>query len=103
MTGPFQSAPTDATRALALAMFDDVPCFFSTMEPPCPHTAAWIVHFRHLSAVECSGQPPFPLCPDHKRVMQQAVHPFWRAWLNTDPIICDDCGAEVTVDRFEAI
>ncbi|MFE0101199.1 hypothetical protein [Streptomyces sp. NPDC059009] len=95
---------TDATRALALEMFKDkVPCFMAIGDPPCPHQAAWVVYFTHLSAEDCGGQPPAPVCTVHRDGLKQAVHPFWRAWLNTDPIPCQQCSAEITIDRFEAI
>ncbi|MFF0183514.1 hypothetical protein [Streptomyces sp. NPDC005244] len=95
---------TDDTRVLALEMFkDNVPCFFQLMEPPCPNAAVWVVHFRHLSVDDCGGQPPFPVCPEHRQAMERSTQPFWRAWFNTDPILCDDCRAELAIDRFEAI
>lgn len=96
--------PTADTRALALEMFKgSIPCILSMEEPPCPNEAAWIAHFRHLSVDDCGGQPPLPFCHEHRRNLQRAVHPFWRAWFNTDPMVCDGCGEEVTIDRFEAI
>jgi hypothetical protein len=99
-----ETAATNETRALALAMFEgNVPCFFSTMEPWCENAAAWIVYFRHLSARDCGGMHPFPVCPEHRQAIEKATHPFWRAWFNLNPTLCDDCGAELGIDRFEAI
>lgn len=104
MTSPFQSAATVETRALALEMFKgNVPCYFAMHDPPCPNAAAWVVYFRHLAEEDCGGQPPFPVCDEHRRLMEQVTHPFWRAWLNTEPVTCEGCGEEVTIDRFEAI
>lgn len=114
MPTPHQQAPdgtwapqptaTDETRALALAMFESqAPCFFSTAEPWCPNQAAWIAYFKHLSAPDCGGVAPFPVCSEHRQMIERSQHPFWRAWFNTDPVLCDNCGAEIAVDRFEAI
>lgn len=99
-----QSAATDETRAMALAMFEsNVPCFFSMVEPYCPNSAAWIVYYKHLSAKDCSGVEPFPVCGDHRHLIERSQSPFWRAWFNADPVLCDNCGAEIAVERFEAI
>ncbi|MGW6790013.1 hypothetical protein [Streptomyces chartreusis] len=97
-------AATPETRALALAMFEShVPCFFSTVEPFCSKEAAWIAYFVHQSGKDCGGAHPFPVCSDHRQMMEHTTHPFWRAWFNSDPVLCDGCGAEITIDRFEAI
>ncbi|SOE25657.1 hypothetical protein [Streptomyces sp. OK228] len=101
MTQPIATADT---RALALEMFkDNVPCFFALEDPPCPNAAAWVVYFRHLADVDCNAQPPFPVCPEHRRLIERTTHPFWRAWLNTQPVPCEGCGEELAIDRFEAI
>ncbi|MCX4912847.1 hypothetical protein [Streptomyces sp. NBC_00687] len=99
-----QPVASEDTRALALEMFkDNVPCFFQLFEPSCPNAAAWVVHFRHLSVDDCGGQPPFPVCPEHRQLLERSGQPFWRAWFNADPILCDGCGEELAIDRFEAI
>ncbi|WP_030777255.1 hypothetical protein [Streptomyces sp. NRRL S-920] len=103
MTFPEHNATAD-TRALVLEMFKgNVPCIVSMGDPPCHRTAVCVAYFRHLPTGDCDGQPPAPLCPEHRRNLELSLQPFWRAWLNADPILCDACGEEITVDRIEAI
>jgi hypothetical protein len=99
-----QQTATPETRALALEMFKGgVPCFFSTIDPYCAQAAAWVAYFRHLSVQDCGGTHPFPVCVEHRQMMERTTHAFWRAWFNTDPVLCDGCGEEIAIHRFEAI
>lgn len=92
-------------RTMALAMFAEaVPCFFETMDPSCPKPAAWVAYFLHEeNTTDCPLDMAWPLCSEHKSMLLRAVSPFWRMWLQSDPIPCDACQAPIRLDRFEAI
>jgi hypothetical protein len=105
MTTPVTGSTVDS-RAAALALFEgQVPCFFSLADPPaCPATArhlAFLAHEENTSA--CDYDEPWPVCEEHKRLLQMASHPFWRTWRQSPPIQCRNCGTPLRIERFEAL
>jgi hypothetical protein len=104
-TGHALPRSTVESRAAALLMFaGNIPCILQFADPPCPKQARWIAWFTHEeNNTECGYDEPQLVCDDHKRVIQKISHPFWRTWLNLDPIQCDDCGSPLRLDRLEPI
>jgi hypothetical protein len=105
MTVTAAPAGTTESRAAALALFTgQVPCLFSLTDPSCPATAQWVAHFAHeVRAAQCDRDDPWPLCDEHKRLVQAIGHPFWRTWHNMPPVECAGCGTPLRADRFEPI
>jgi hypothetical protein len=91
------------TRAMALAMFPDIPCFFELMDPSCPKAALWVVYFAHEEATDCTHDMAWPVCDEHKAAVQRMASAFWRMWLQAPPVPCDKCGTPIRLDRVEAI
>lgn len=91
-------------RTMALAMFAEaVPCFFQLADPPCEKAALWVAHFAHEEPGPCTTEIAWPVCEEHRQAFQRTAHPFWRMWLQSPPLSCDDCGTTIRLDRFEAI
>lgn len=100
-----ESGSTVESRTAALSMFEgNVPCFFSMADPSCPKTALWLASFDHEeNAGHCGDVDPWPVCDEHKRIIQMASHPFWRTWHQLKPILCGGCGTPTRLGRFEAL
>lgn len=94
---------TEASRAAALTMFDDVPCFFQMLSPGCEERACWIARFVHEEPGGCDGTGPWPVCETHKQALHRVSVPFWRVWFAAEPIPCGACGVPLRLDRFEAL
>jgi hypothetical protein len=102
-TAPPQSVTE--IRTMALAMFADaVPCYFETMDPSCEKAAAWVAYFTHEeNTTDCAFDMAWPLCGEHKNAILRVVSPFWRMWLQSDPMLCEQCQAPIRLDRFDPI
>ena len=82
----------------------EVPCSMAFQDPPCLKLAGWIAYFVHEeNAPACETPEPLPLCAEHKLLIQQANHPFWRVWIGAEPTPCSYCGVPIRLDRFEVI
>lgn len=96
---------TVESRAAALAMFEgQVPCFFSLADPSCPSTAGWLAYFAHEeNTARCDWCGPWPVCAEHRRIIDMMSRPFWRTWHQLEPMPCESCGTPLRLDRFEAL
>lgn len=98
---------TTGPQAAALAMFEgQVPCFFSLGDPSCPEAArflAWFAHEENDSKAAGCEVAPWPVCEQHRRAIQMSSHPFWRTWHQLPPMICDDCGTPLRLERFDPL
>jgi hypothetical protein len=96
---------TVESRTAALAMFEgSVPCFFSMSDLECAQTALWLAFFGHEENVgSCGDAEPWPLCGEHKRLVQMCGVPFWRTWHNLQPTPCGRCGTPLRAERFEPL
>jgi hypothetical protein len=96
---------TAESRTAALAMFEgQVPCMFQLIDPSCPHTARWLVQFVHEEATaRCDRADPWPVCDEHKRMIQMSSHPFWRTWHQMAPVPCPACQSPLRLERFESL
>ena len=92
-------------RTMALAMFASaIPCNFQLSEAGCPNAAAWVAYFAHEENTgDCDYDMAWPLCAEHRSMVQRVASPFWRMWLGLDALACERCEEPVRVDRFEAI
>jgi hypothetical protein len=94
---------TEAGRAAALSMFEEVPCIFQLSDAGCENPAKWIAHFVHEEKrSECADESS-PVCETHKTAIQRTSIPFWRVWFALEPISCDRCTGPLRLDRFEAL
>ena len=86
-------------------MFEgQVPCFFSLAEPSCPNTARWLASFVHEeSTARCEWGEPWPLCDEHKQVVQAMSHPFWRTWHQVPPTLCVKCESPLRLERLDPL
>lgn len=99
---------SEATRAAALTMFaDQIPCFFQLVDPSCPNLAAWMAYHVHEENTErataCGEIEPWPVCDEHRAVVQRANSPFWRVWFALKPTSCGHCHSPIRLDRIEAL
>jgi hypothetical protein len=86
-------------------MFEgQVPCLFQLTDPSCPAAARWVVYFAHEeNTARCDSDEPWPVCDEHKRIVQASSHPFWRTWHNSPPVMCPQCGTPLRPERFEPV
>lgn len=95
---------TTESRTAALSMFKgQVPCVFQLAEPTCPSTAGWLAWFTHEENTVTCEDVPWPVCGDHRKTIQAASHPFWRTWNQMRPVLCDQCGTPLRLERFEPL
>ena len=100
MTG---MASTETSRAAALSMFDQVPCFFQMIDD-CGQPARWIAYFVHEEPGGCGQDPePWPVCENHHKAVRHACTPFWRVWYAAQPMPCVKCAGPLRLDRFEPV
>lgn len=94
---------TEASRAAALSMFDQVPCAFSLTDEACELPARWITYFAHEETPGGCDAEPAPVCEAHKLAIHRVSIPFWRVWFSMRPVLCDRCGGPLRLDRFEPL
>jgi len=98
-------ASTAESRAAALTMFEGrVPCLFHLADPACAAVARWLAWFAHEeNTARCESDEPWPVCDQHKQVIQASSDPFWRTWHNMQPVLCTRCGTPLRLERFEPL
>jgi len=86
-------------------MFEgQVPCLFQLHDPSCAAAARWLAWFAHEeNTARCESDEPWPVCDEHRRLLQRGSIPFWRTWWKTQPVMCPYCGTPLRLDRFESL
>jgi hypothetical protein len=93
------------SRTAALSMFEgQVPCIMSMADPECLKAALWLAWFDHEENLgHCGDADPWPVCDEHRRMVQMASHPFWRTWHNLQSIPCGKCQTPLRLERVEPL
>lgn len=105
MSDTTQGQSIAEARSMALAMFaSNIPCNFQLSETGCEKAAVWVAYFTHEENTgDCDYDMAWPLCAEHRSLVQRVASPFWRMWLGLDPLHCERCEQPVRVERIEAI